>query len=147
MKKSNPLLFCDDCKCPINEPEEALAAWAPNDEGQKRVMVVHELDACPRWKHVVDRVRPHRPTVPLHHYLGHRGLCTLLSDMERGELHPEAGFALIRRLHVRGYEEYRRLREKAVDAGVANELPLKASGRHLRIFQEWLKEQKQKEAP
>src|SRR4051794_24673785 len=100
VKSKSVLLYCDDCKCVIEDPKKALVAWSPSDEEHKNVKVVHAPYACPRWKDVADTRWPRRPTVPLPSYLGHLGLCALLFDMESGALHRESAIELIRRLHV-----------------------------------------------
>src|SRR5258708_6187843 len=114
------LLLCDDCRTRIDNPEKAEVAFGWNDDHGEKPLVVHKPYACPRWRHRLDNLPSNvrkRGSFELCCYLGSLGLCEIVADIERGDLTTEAGLVMIRRLHVTGFEQYRKKRQEAIDAG------------------------------
>ena len=99
--------------------------------------------ACPRWKHQVNSLPRHvreRGTANLDRYLGSIGLLELLEDIEAGEFPQEVGLVLIRRLHVRGYEQYRLGRREMNADGDGERFPAKPGASALRAYSKLSKE-------
>ena len=135
--KTKLQLYCDDCKCPITDHGDGELAWARDDEGRTRVRVVHAPYACPRWKDLVDCLPRHvreRGTAGLDRYVGYFGLLELLEEIEAGEFPQDVGLELIRRLHVRGYEQYRLGRREMIADGDGEGFPAKPDASALRKF-------------
>ena len=118
MKKRE--LYCDDCGFPINDVKDAELAWARYDDEHNKVLVVHCPYACPRWKRRARCLPPEiggRGTHNLELFVGAAGLIELLAWIQEGEFPVAIGLELVRRLHVPGYEAYRKQWQANTEAG------------------------------
>lgn len=121
--------FCDRCGNLIQEPEHGWVEWLVNGEGEGvgyGLRLVHQALHSPLGRgkcqyHEEAEFNISKAIVCdglLERFLGPDGLMYLLSWLERDSLPKAAVLEMIRRLHIKGYEEVRSYIGRAVADGV-----------------------------